>query len=164
MTEVKKRVKVIAIGFFLGNLAIGLVAQENIITEKIKIGDPLPAIVKKAKSELIQVSSVQFDEAFECQIDDVHYDLGIDANGRISYISTQNKYVKTPEAISVGSKLNDIMEALDAKLIKIPGWAFYVKLPSGWCAAFTIGKFATEGKLNQKSKVKWLFKSKYLTD
>lgn len=77
---------------------------------------------------------------------------------RISFISTSDERFKTSEGIAINDTLQKVLETSQGELIKERGWAFFVKLKSGWHAAFVQGQGATEGELLPEAKVSFLFK------
>ncbi|AFL96403.1 hypothetical protein [Ornithobacterium rhinotracheale] len=70
----------------------------------------------------------------------------IDLNQPIKLIEkhTQSPNFKTPEGYTIENTYSDVKKYGNLK--GYPGWAYYVELPSGWCAAF----YKTKPKDNDK--------------
>lgn len=63
-------------------------------------------------------------------------DIFVDINKpmKVIFKSTNSEKFRTPEKISIKNTFKDVKRY--GKLINDPGWAYYIQLPSGWCAAF----------------------------
>jgi hypothetical protein len=75
-----------------------------------------------------------------CEITEggIVYRLAADARNRVSYLSTSDNRLVTPEGIRVGSSLSDVLKSGGTELVTVPGFKRYSCLPSGWCASFAI--------------------------
>lgn len=92
------------------------------------------------------------------KVDGQLFELGINDNDQVDYISTRDSRFQTPEKLSVGDLINITPDFSLDKVCKEDGWAYYIKLPSGWNAAFTIGSSMTEGDPSGSEKIMWFFK------
>lgn len=124
------------------------------------IGDILPDSFKTRNHvQILTTSSSSIDsynwhsETFDCIV-------GVDEDERINFISTSDQRFITPEGISVGMKLEEVLKTHSGELLADPGWAYFIVLPSGWNAAFTVGYTMTESKPDDTTKVAFLFKNK----
>ena len=93
----------------------------------------------------------------------IKYGVGVNDAGRIAYLTTSDSKFKTPEGISVGSPLEDVLRVGAAAPWYEPGWAHHTKLPSGWSVAFNAfssqdGRIIEIKNLPTGSKVAWIFK------
>jgi hypothetical protein len=120
-----------------------------------RIGDKISGYPKS--TYLLMIRSAQTDPAYDVSYQGKNFT--VTANDKIiSYISTTDGGFKTPEGIGVGDTLEKVLSLPQRKLIREPGWAFYVYLESGWYAAFTRGEYMTEEELSPTAMVKWLFR------
>ena len=89
---------------------------------------------------------------------DIEYMYGVNDKYRINYIAIHdNKYI-TPEGCRIGSKISDYNEG--RTIWEESGWAYYITLNSGWNAAFTSGRTATERFDTNTVKVEFFFRRK----
>ena len=65
----------------------------------------------------------------------------------------------SPDGLYIGMPLSKILLIANQEITLEKGWAFSIKLESGWCAAFNI-KNSDSGKEYPDSTVNWLFKRK----
>ena len=125
------------------------------IKREPRVGDKISGYPKFTR--LLMIGSSQTDPAYDVSYQGKNFT--VTANDKIiSYISTTDASFKTPEGIGVGDTLEKVLSLPQRKLIREPGWAFYVYLESGWRAAFTRGEYMTEEELPPTAKVKWLFR------
>ena len=138
-----------------------LLIATSCLSSNVNLSSPLPKNAVKLKHGLLTSSSSINSEAYTVYENGIKYVISVDKNKEINYISTMDKNFMSPEGIRVGNSLQQVLNVADSKNInKEFGWAFFVKLPSGWSVAFTQGKTVTEGKLKNIAEVKWLFKRK----
>lgn len=60
--------------------------------------------------------------------------ININQTLKVVWKSTKSQDFKTPEGYTIENTYANVKE--HGKLQGYPGWAYYVELPSGWCAAF----------------------------
>ena len=124
----------------------------------------IPEVGTKLNTEKIStfdqmlVSSGQFYPGYHLIVGGIKFEVAINREQIIKYVSTDNPKFKTGEGVSVENTLAQVLKKTKGKTKKEAGWAFFVTLKSGWNAAFTQGNTMTEGELDSGSKVKWLFK------
>ena len=123
----------------------------------IDIGSNLP---KEAVDTgvMVMTSPSQFRKQYKIKFNDIEYSVCPDGDGLIVHISIRSPISKTLEGVRVGDALTKVQNITNSKIETRSGWTFVVPLPSGWNAAFVQGKSLTEGKLNNNSKVTFLFK------
>lgn len=73
----------------------------------------------------------------------------------IRYIATEDKKFITNEGFHVGMSYKDIKSRLKKEAIKLPGWAWYIPLESGWNLAFPLG--GDGEKLQDNASVAWIY-------
>ncbi|MFZ1217738.1 MAG: hypothetical protein WAO00_00525 [Chthoniobacterales bacterium] len=105
---------------------------------------------------LIMSSPSQFYRHFVLT-DGVRWDLGVSDEGQIKYVSTKDTRFKTAEGITVGMRLSDVRARIKEPMIRYPGWAWAIELPSGGKAAFVQGRSLTEGSLSASAPVSFLY-------
>jgi hypothetical protein len=113
----------------------------------------------KYPTSLMMTASGGIKPSFEAEFEGIEFTVCTDYKSkRISFISTSDERFETSEGIAVNDTLQRVLETSQGELIKERGWAFFVKLKSGWSAAFVQGQEATEGELPPEAKVAFLFK------
>jgi hypothetical protein len=125
-----------------------------------EIGDKLPEkIIEESESNLqLMTSSGSFHDSYMVVVKDVVYDVAINQDSIIVFIGTSDTNFRTPEGIKVGTPLSKVLSLTQEKLFEERGWAYHVRLPSGWRAAFTVGHTMTDNTPSEDEPVKWLFK------
>ena len=123
----------------------------------LEIGGSVPSNAKKTDEGML-TSPSSIESCFLVKEQNIEYIIASDLNGFITYIQPKTESFETSEGIKVGSTLSEVQAVTTSEIIKIPGWAFTILLPSGWQTAFTQGSTMTEGKLKSNLKVNWLFK------
>ena len=127
---------------------------------QLKIGSPLPDKATKLNQGLVISSSQISDQIYVFYEKGIKYTISLDKQNKINYISPEDKKFISPEGLHVGDTLKQTLAVTSHSSIKERGWAFYVRLPSGWNAAFTQGPTWTEGELKDTTIIKWFFKRK----
>ena len=129
------------------------------LTAMPELGDKLPVKRKKTSGALLMTGSGGLDPSYRVEFDGIGFTVATGYKDNIiSFISTMNKGFKTSEGIAVDDTLKKVLETSQGEVITERGWAFYVKLKSGWRAAFVQGYEMTEGELSPDAKVAFLFK------
>jgi hypothetical protein len=123
----------------------------------IGIGDTLPADAKES-GYLLMIAPAQMNDAYSVEEDGYIYLVTTDKFSLINYIFIDDESFTTPEGIGVGDSYEKVRKLSTKALMREPGGAFYVELPSGWNAAFVQGESMTEGELSSESQVLWLFR------
>ena len=122
--------------------------------------DPLPAQAKALNTEIL-ISPAQTRAAYSVLIGDLEFELGVDEDGRIVFVSPTSSKFGTPEGIRVGDSYHRLQKVVATTPDVLSGWAYVVDLPSGWKAAFVQGKTMTEGELRGTTKVTFIFKGQH---
>jgi hypothetical protein len=131
----------------------------SIIPPVPAIGDPVRTTdAKPEPNTMVMAASSQMWPRYNLTVDGVHFVLGVDRDGAIRYICTEQTDFKTPEGVCVGDSYQSVISRAGKRAVAESGWAYHVGLPSGWRAAFVQGGEMTEGELAQGARVRWLFK------
>jgi len=93
-------------------------------------------------------------------INKVKYDVAVDNGNTVIYIGTNDPKFSSPEGLSIGSTLEQVLATGAQYPKEESGWGFHTKLPSGWSVGFSVGHHMTEDALQPDSKVLWFFKRK----
>jgi hypothetical protein len=80
-----------------------------------------------------------------------NYEVGV-RRAQVHYVQTADKRFRTPENLRVGSSLADVRRVVREDVTYDPGWAYWVRLPSGWSAALSPDK-----KPGDHAKIRWFF-------
>ncbi len=110
------------------------------------------------KAGMEMVSSGVMADIYTVYMDELKYSAGVDKRNSVIYISTQDDKFRTSEGLGMGADLQDVLDHSTVGLVKEAGWAYYVKLESGWNAAFIVGTTMTEEDPPLEAKVSWFFK------
>jgi hypothetical protein len=145
--------------FFISSLLICSTCSSS--KQDLEIGASLPSDAKNTGSRIL-VAPAQFLQAFDVTRDDYVFTVCPDQNNRIVYISPTQDNFTTPEGVKIGSKYISILNEVQDSAQVFPGWAYVLKLPSGWNVAFVEGENMTDNPLRDDSEVSFIFKSKYI--
>jgi len=99
----------------------------------------------------------QFSDVRIAKIGASYFEILLDTNNVISYISTDDSNFRSNEGLMIGDSFKTVSKKCKVgkeNIIKMRGWGNFVKLPSGWCAVFDF-KMA----VNQKSKILFFFQN-----
>ena len=112
---------------------------------------------------LLMTASGGLQPAYDVRYDGVHYTVATDQDRKvIEYVSTGDPAFRTPEGLAAGDTLERVLAAAAGAVVsRERGWAFHVRLPSGWSAAFTQGRSMTEGELPPSARVCFFFKRQH---
>ena len=103
-------------------------------------------------------SSGQFSNAYVVIWNNIKYSIAVNDSNKIFYISTSDSNFITSDNIRIGSTQKDFSYFDSSLVYKENGWAYFVKLQSGWNAAFIEGESMTNEPLTKDSKVSFFFK------
>lgn len=112
---------------------------------------------RRNSTDLRMTSSGSLAPAYEVEHEGLEFTICAYKDKLVHYVDTDDPNFRTPEGITAGESLKNVLEISKGKLIREPGWAFYVRLKSGWNAAFLQG-YATQGELSPDATVSLLFK------
>jgi hypothetical protein len=146
----------------LSNLDTQIVMKSDTIvktdTEKFQnVKQKLDIPSEISLSKRILISSGQFSPYTSVKIDGFDFDLVTEGKDTV-YLATTDKNFQTPDGYKVGTKFSDLPRRFQEVLTKEPGWAYYLKLTSGWTLGFCEGGSCTDHYPIADSKVKWIFK------
>lgn len=117
-----------------------------------EIGRPLP--FQAPPQFEITLAAAEKHPAYIIWVDDVLYDVAVDAKGLVLYLSTSHPSFKSPEGLQVGSTLDEARAAGAGDFAPTHGWACYAELPSGWRA----GTRLAAQTQSCEPKIAWFFK------
>ena len=126
-----------------------------ILNKMVEIGDSFE--LNKYTSNRILISSSETVPGVLVVYNMNFYILGVEKNV-VVYIYTDDPIFCTDENLKIGSTLVEVYNKTQYELRKDRGFAYYIKLPSGWNAAFAEGSYNTNNEPKYNSKVKWFFK------
>ena len=106
-------------------------------SSQLQIGSTLPSTAKKLNQGLLISAASIRDESYTLNEKGIEYIICLNAGKKIEYICTEDKKFVSPEGLKIGDTLKRALTATPDNLIIERGWAYYVKLPSGWNASFT---------------------------
>jgi hypothetical protein len=130
-------------------------------SEEINMNITFDRVIHKRKNETsIMTSSSSFEPATNIKLLGCDFSIVYNEFGDITYWSTTDTNFITPEGHRVGAKWNELPFELQESLEKMPGWGYYIILPSGWQLGFCEGSSCTDSEPKDGSEVKWIFKRK----
>ena len=159
---------------FLGICLLGILgiilscsteASENYIkVDKIKeftleIGSIIPQSfldVNQSSTQILASPSQTFSK-YNVLVKGIKYEIGVDSEKTIAFISTSDENFSTPENIRVGMGLMEALQISHADMLIEKGWASYLTLKSGWNAAF---KLQADNTFNINDSVAFVFMRK----
>ncbi len=106
----------------------------------------------------LMISPSQFSKTYNVNCNNIFYDIAINNLNKVVFISTEDKSFITPEKLMIGNLLSDVQSISKNEMVIENGWANYIKLESGWNAAFVEGKSMTTRMLKEDSKISFFFK------
>jgi hypothetical protein len=82
---------------------------------------------------------------------------------RVDYVFTRDPRFVTPEGAKCGDTLASLFDRNTSQLVTPSGFSAYVRLPSGWCAAFENVEFNLPGEMveieiTSSSEIAYFFK------
>jgi hypothetical protein len=92
--------------------------------------------------------------AYILWVGEVLFDVAVDEEGRVLYLSTSHPSFESPEGLRVGSGLDEIRAAGAGDFAPDHGWACYADLPSGWRVGTRLGTPPE----TCEPKIAWFFK------
>ena len=128
-----------------------------LILEKLPELNDLFKYQIKTESYLLTLSG-QSSKSFDIVYNNIHYSISTNDSNKIIFISTNDTNFITADKIKIGTPLSEFPDHYSPSVNKEAGWAYFIKLKSGWNAAFTEGESMTNKPLTQKSKVSFFFK------
>ncbi|MCK5383963.1 MAG: hypothetical protein KAJ29_00210 [Alphaproteobacteria bacterium] len=123
------------------------------------IGDEFP--LEKLFDQKLMVSSGQIDDVVYVSHKGLNVDIALDGKGKVSYIRICDPAYVSQDGISPGAVLRDICEITSTELKSMPGWGYWLDLPSGWKVSFCVGDSCTDTEPDPDTPSKCFFKSKY---
>lgn len=93
---------------------------------------------------MVMVSPSMLRQEWAWKFDGVDYSVGVDDRGKVRYLATRSTKVVTREGVHVGQAFSDVQRVQGVRVGAWPGWGYVAALPSGWNAAFFIGRSMTE--------------------
>jgi len=116
------------------------------------IGQPLP-FRAEPQFEMV-LPPAEKSPAYMIWVGEVQFDVAVNGQGLVSYLSTSHPSFQTPEGLRVGSTLEEARAAGASEFAPDHGWACYAELPSGWRAGTRLG----DPPQTCEPKIAWFFK------
>ncbi len=105
-------------------------------------------------SSFISLSQSEIKVCYKLLYKKVRYEVTLTKDRRIDYVGTSDLNFVSPEGVNVNAKFSAIPNPRNGKVIESDlWWSKYLKLQSGWYAAFKSGR-----EVNKDSPVLYLFK------
>ena len=125
-----------------------------------ELNEPLRG-VRKGKQLLVSASG--FSPFETVMVDGIRFEVAVNDHECVEYIATMDPGFRTPDGISPGSTLADVLKSGADKPWNEGGWAAHTELPSGWSAAFDMPHEVPYddidfGMPTETSQVDWVFK------
>jgi hypothetical protein len=109
--------------------------QHDQAFQDLELGVAIPC--EADPTQLFLIAASQMSPGCEAVIDESRFYFAANQGGTVAFISTRDPRFFTPEGVSVGSTLKEVLGAGGNEVIAEPGWGFYSRLPSGWAARFS---------------------------
>ncbi|MBN1253448.1 MAG: hypothetical protein JXA16_15015 [Bacteroidales bacterium] len=131
-----------------------------------KIGDRISdSVIQTSKNIHLLVSSAQTYPSTSIYFQECIFDIGFEKfdpenrilGGKVKYIQTRDSNFRTSEGVKINMTLKELKHIQDNKIIKEPGWAYYMELNSGWKVAFFVDETSTGRELLDSDSIKWIF-------
>ncbi len=130
------------------------------INELPVIGDLInDSIIMKCKNKSLLINSSDVSPFATVIYKGLVFDVAWSGDKRVKYLSTSDSHFVTDENVKVNMTLKDIKDILRVEIVKTPGWAYSIKLKSGWNAAFCVDSICTGRAIIDNDKVKWIYKN-----
>lgn len=112
--------------------------------DALEVGELIPddALIT---NEFTLVSGSQLGKSFKLVEGEIEYKLVSVKKGIINYIGVVSRKFSTPEGATVGMSFENVRKLTQKELVEEAGWGYYLKLPSGWAAAFVLVKAVLPG-------------------
>ena len=123
----------------------------------LKIGNPYEGRIDSTSGILRNSGSL--DIASYVTLGNVTYGFCKSKENVVNYIFCKDTKFIT-DGIKIGDSYDKLKRVFDVSSVEIErGWALYVELPSGWCAAFGLpDEGMNEARIDDSATVKWFFK------
>ena len=123
------------------------------IKREPKLGAKIPSDYPKPTDSIVGESSERYS-IYHVLFKDTKYSVRADTKGRIRYIMSTDSRFKTAEGVTEGMTFREVRPLSKGEMVR-EHYGFYLRLGSGWKAAF---RTKAEGDLLYDEKVSWLFK------
>ena len=110
----------------------------------LKIGDTLNLAELPESRNAIVTGSGGLINYYLTKIANIEFDLGINNQGIVQYIGTNDENFITQENLKIGDSYSKIKSINSSEPLYEPGFAFFVKLNSGWKASLKVENFDEE--------------------
>lgn len=127
--------------------------------KELDIGKKLPSDVKYIDTSLhlVLVKPNEFKPGKFIAYRGVKYNVYLDSQNVVRFISTSDKEFKTPEGNRIGETYNKLRSKTSDEFY-VPGFSYEVVLPSSWHAVFLDENILRIGKVSDTSQIKTFFK------
>lgn len=93
----------------------------------------------------ILISPSQFVKSADLTVDKIQYKIGVDKAKKVVFISTIDKNFRIADQTYIGKNFSDI--AKDKEIVLEKGWARFVSIGEGWCAATDFKDYKKDSKV-----------------
>ncbi len=126
---------------------------------EIETGVPLPVGATKISSTTVGLlmSSASIGNAMKIKHNKIFYDVVLNNEEKVRYVSTHDNRFKTSDGIKIGQSYKQIKKKMTSEWPE-PGFAYCGVGGSGWTVAFTDDNFLKTRNISDTSKVKFFFK------
>ena len=131
--------------------------SEQKVLPEFHAGDKLPRDAIRQANLIVLPAPSQMWPAYGWSHDGVEYQVAVDHDGLIKFISTHSSQLKMPSGAYVGMTLLDFRAAVDVNLERIQGWGWSAELPSGWSAVFYCGETMTACEPRTSSRIGMIY-------
>ncbi len=141
--------------------------QENlyVCSKLYEIGEQFatPIIELYPSHNLEMTHSSDLSRNYKMQVHNNLYYVSINRKNIVNYIAINDSSFKTEDKLKVGSSMSDVRDITKSEVRQLPGWGYFVPLPSGWNAGFCGGQSCTSDSLIATSQIDWFFKADWFT-
>ena len=149
----------IASSIFLALTSCGVKSGEGLCETPsltlLAIGDMVPETAVENKGSRIMTSPSQGQPHWTYSECGVNYTLGVDKEGYIQFLATNDKTIIGPNEISVGTSYSDVKRITGRTASYYRGWMHFIPLSNDWKAGF----YVISDSLPKDARVNVLIKS-----
>jgi len=106
----------------------------RISTNAPRVGGRMPCVADAASS--VMTAAGRQEAGCLAMVDGTFFAVASSDRSHVSYVGTTSARFRTPEGIGIGATLKSVRAKRGAAVTAERGWAYFSRLPSGWCARF----------------------------
>ena len=95
-------------------------------------------------------------EVNELNVGGIRFNYALNSRQDTVKVWTTDAGFLTAERYKVGTKFKDIPKKLQARIVKVTGYGYALKLDSGWTLYFCEGESCTDEPISSNAEVKWI--------